>query len=106
MKNKTKKEAKIISAEEFDKKFDDGEDVSEYVDWDAATKTVNVDFPIWMIRELDKEATRIGIARQALIKTWIDDHLKHIERAKAVAKNSPLLQAAMEKLAELEQKLA
>ena len=40
-----------LSAEEFDRRFEAGEDVSEYVDWAAArrpnrqTQRVNVDFP-------------------------------------------------------------
>jgi len=72
---------KTISAEEFDRKVDDGEDVSEYVNWSQATrpgrepKRVNVDFPAWMVDALDKEAGKIGISRQALIKTVINNHL-------------------------------
>lgn len=70
--SKTKK----ITAEEFDRKFDAGEDISEYLDWDNAIKKVNVDFPIWMVKALDHESTRLGIPRQAVIKTWISDRLK------------------------------
>ena len=73
---------KHISAEEFDRKFDEGEDISEYVDWSKATrpgremKRINVDFPVWMIDGLDKEAQRLGITRQAVIKVAIDQHLR------------------------------
>ena len=73
---------KRISAAELDKKFDDGEDVSEYFDWSTArrpnqeAKRVNVDFPMWMVNGLDREARRLGITRQALIKTWIAEKLK------------------------------
>jgi len=72
---------KSISAEEFDRKFDDGEDISEYIDWSTArrvntSKKVNVDFPAWMVKALDEEADKIGIPRQALIKTIINEHLQ------------------------------
>jgi hypothetical protein len=72
---------KTISAEEFDRKFDDGEDISDYVDWSKATrpgraiKRVNVDFPDAMVRRLDMEAARRGVTRQALIKMWLADRL-------------------------------
>ncbi len=70
-----------MKAHELDKKFEEGEDIAEYVDWSSATrinaeqKRVNVDFPIWMIESLDREAKRIGVTRQAIIKTWIADRL-------------------------------
>ncbi|MGQ0612004.1 MAG: type II toxin-antitoxin system BrnA family antitoxin [Paracoccaceae bacterium] len=68
---------KPITTEEFDEKFDNGEDVSEYLDWSKArrpnqeARRVNVDFPAWMVRDLDKEAGRLGVTRQSLIKMWI-----------------------------------
>lgn len=73
---------KKITAAEFDQKFDDGEDISDHVDWASARrpnlqpKRVNVDFPNWMVSGLDQEASRLGITRQALIKIWIADRLK------------------------------
>jgi len=72
-----------MKAEEFDKQFDKGEDVSEYFDIENAKrpgleqKRVNVDFPIWMITSLDKEAKRLGVARQSIIKIRIAERLKH-----------------------------
>ena len=72
-----------MKAEEFDKKFDDGEDVSEFFDVSKARRPgqeqrrVNVDFPIWMIQSLDKEAKRLGVTRQSIIKVWIAERLKH-----------------------------
>lgn len=72
---------KTISAEEFDRRFDDGEDMAEYIDWNSfrrpglEPKRVNVDFPQWMVIKLDLEAKRLGITRQALIKTWVADRL-------------------------------
>ncbi len=73
---------KYMKAEEFDKKFDKGEDLSEYFDTSNSKrpgqeqKRVNVDFPIWMIRSLDKEAKRLGVTRQSIIKMWIAERLK------------------------------
>jgi hypothetical protein len=70
-------EPKPITTEEFDEKFDNGEDVSEYLDWSKARRPnqeprrVNVDFPAWMVRDLDREAGRLGVTRQSLIKMWI-----------------------------------
>jgi hypothetical protein len=74
MKNK---KVKPISAEEFDRKFDANEDISPYVDFKKAVfvDRVNVDFPAWMIKRLDREATKINVSRQAIIKMWIHDRL-------------------------------
>lgn len=70
-----------IKASEFDKKFDTGESVLEYLDLSKARrpgreqKRVNVDFPDWMVRALDNEADRLGIPRQSLIKIWIAERI-------------------------------
>ena len=72
---------KTISAEEFDRRFDDGEDMSEYMDWSSLrrpgleAKRVNVDFPTWMVQRLDREAQRRGVTRQSLIKMWLAERL-------------------------------
>ena len=74
---------KTITAEEFDQLFDSGEDVSEFLDLENAVivdgrnevRRINVDMPGWMIAELDKEAKRMAIPRQAVIKRFIDDGL-------------------------------
>jgi hypothetical protein len=71
-----------MKADEFDKKFDEGEDITKYLDVSKARrpgqeqKRVNVDFPTWMIRLLDKEAKRLGVPRQAIIKVWIGERLE------------------------------
>ena len=71
-----------MKATEFDKKFDDGEDMIDHVDWSQArrhnieSKRVNVDFPTWMVSGLDQQAKRLGITRQSLIKMWIADRLQ------------------------------
>jgi len=77
------KTVKTISAAEFDRRFDAGEDMGDYIDWSSARKPeeelkrVNVDFPQWMIARLDREAKRRGVTRQALIKMWLSDRLDH-----------------------------
>lgn len=77
-----RKRKKTITAKEFDRRFDAGEDVSEFFDLSRATRPghvksrVNVDFPRWMIQRLDLAASRAGIARQALIKSWLAERLK------------------------------
>ena len=72
------KNKKSISAAEFDRKFDAGEDITEYLDLQTAIKKVNVDFPIWMVNKLDEEASRLQIPRQAIIKMWIDEKIQQI----------------------------
>ena len=63
-----------MKASEFDRKFDAGEDVSADVDWskarrpNLALKRVNIDFPAWVVEALDREAERLGVTRQALVK--------------------------------------
>ena len=75
---------KTITAEEFDKKFDDGEDISEYIVWSSAKKVngghqkVNIDFPVWMVKSLDREAKRIGVTRQSILKMFIAEKLESI----------------------------
>ena len=71
-----------MKAKEFDKRFDEGEDVSKHLDISKATrpiqeqKRVNVDFPLWMIQLLDKEAKRLGVPRQSIIKLWVAERLQ------------------------------
>ncbi len=79
---------KKITAEEFDQKFERGEDISEHLDFSRSvklkdfnklktnTKKVNVDFPEWVINALDQEAKKIGVTRQSIIKVWIAERLK------------------------------
>ena len=79
---------KTITTEEFDKKFEDNEDISEHLDFSKSiklkdfnnlktdTRKVNVDFPEWVISALDDEAKKIGVTRQSIIKVWIAERLK------------------------------
>lgn len=73
-----------MKASELDKKFDEGEDITDFLDLKRAKRTVqeqkrvNVDFPVWMIHSLDKEAKRLGVTRQSIIKVWISERLKSL----------------------------
>ena len=81
---------KTITAKEFDKKFNNGEDISEYLDFSNAvklnefekisTKKINVDFPEHIIKLLDNEAQKIGVTRQSIIKVWIAERLKEEQK--------------------------
>ncbi|MCM2681122.1 type II toxin-antitoxin system BrnA family antitoxin [Echinimonas agarilytica] len=74
-----------MKASEFDKKFDDGEDILKNLDLSKAkrstqeTKRVNVDFPSWMIDSLDREASRVGVTRQSIIKVWLAERLENLQ---------------------------
>lgn len=71
-----------MKADEFDDRFDRGEDITATLDLTKARRPgteqrrVNVDFPTWMIESLDREAQRLGVTRQAVIKVWIAEHLE------------------------------
>jgi hypothetical protein len=71
-----------MKAKEFDEKFNGGDDITKYLDVSKARrpaqeqKRVNVDFPLWMITQLDKEAKRLGVPRQSIIKVWVAERLK------------------------------
>jgi hypothetical protein len=70
-----------MKANEFDERFDAGKGMSTALDTARARRPgeehrrVNVDFPAWMIAELDREATRLGVTRHSLIKVWIAEKL-------------------------------
>jgi len=73
-----------MKAKDFDKKFDQGkEDIIEDLDLaslkrpNQTPRRVNVDFPEWMIVSLDKEAARLGVTRQSIIKVWLAERLEH-----------------------------
>ena len=71
-----------MKAKTFDDKFDKGQDVTDVLDFSKARrplqvqKRVNVDFPVWMVQELDREARRVGVTRQSIIKVWLAERLK------------------------------
>ncbi len=72
-----------MKAKDFDRKFNEGQDITKHLDLENARrpeheqKRVNVDFPLWMIQSLDKEAKRLGVPRQSVIKVWVAERLQH-----------------------------
>ena len=83
-----------MKAKAFDEKFDKGDDVLDMLDIPKAKrsmqdqKRVNVDFPAWMIESLDKEASRIGVTRQSIIKVWLAERLENLAANKALQRTS------------------
>jgi hypothetical protein len=80
-----------MKAEELDKIFDEGkEDILPYLDMTTLRrpnldqKRVNVDLPIWMIQQLDRQADLIGVTRQSIIKVWLSERIKEERAAEAV----------------------
>lgn len=80
-----------MKAKDFEEKFDQGkEDIIDDLDLSTARrsnleqKRINVDFPTWVVESLDREAARIGVTRQSIIKVWL------VERLNAEAANKPL----------------
>ena len=71
-----------MKARKFDSNFDSGKDISSSLDLskikkpNQEQKRVNVDFPTWMIDSLDKEAARLGVTRQSIIKVWLAERLE------------------------------
>jgi hypothetical protein len=77
-----------MKAHEFDEAFDRGEDITGELDLSKATRPlqkqrrVNVDFPAWMVESLDREAQRLGVTRQAIIKVWMAERLELVNSNK------------------------
>ena len=72
-----------MKAKQLDKLFDEGKNITQHLDLSKARrpeqeqKRVNVDFPVWMVHSLDKEAKRLGVPRQSIIKIWLAEKLEH-----------------------------
>ena len=70
-----------MKAKTFEKQFEDGVDITGSLDLSKAkrpllaTRRVNVDFPAWMVESLDREANRLGVTRQSVIKVWLAERL-------------------------------
>ena len=80
-----------MKAKSFDKKFDEGKDITADLNIEKARRPnqeqrrVNVDFPTWMIESLDREAGRLGVTRQSIIKVWLAERLE--QRASSKSSN-------------------
>jgi hypothetical protein len=79
-----------MKAKKFDADFDSGKDITDSLDLSKARrplqeqKRVNVDFPKWMIESLDKEASRLGVTRQSIIKVWLAERLEQVTSNKSL----------------------
>ncbi|HST28682.1 MAG TPA: CopG family transcriptional regulator [Rudaea sp.] len=75
-----------MKASEFDRKFESGKSVLKHLDLTKARrpqqeqKPVNVDFPAWMVEQLDREASHLGVTRQSLIKLWLAEKVAEAGR--------------------------
>lgn len=73
-----------MKAKKFDSDFDSGKDITSALDLSRARRPlqeqrrVNVDFPTWMIESLDREASRLGVTRQSIIKVWLAERLEQV----------------------------
>ena len=71
-----------MKAKDIDRQFDEGGDISSFLDVtrsrrpEQEQRRVNVDFPLWMIQQLDKESRRLGVPRQSIIKVWVAERLE------------------------------
>ena len=79
-----------MKAKKFEQQFDEGVDITAALDLSKVKRVlqeqrrVNVDFPTWMIDSLDREASKLGVTRQSVIKVWL------AERLQATASSIPL----------------
>ena len=70
-----------MKAEEFDRLFDDGESIIEYLDLtqikrsNSEQQTIALEFPSWMIEALNKESQRLNLPLQVIVKGWIEEKL-------------------------------
>jgi hypothetical protein len=70
-----------MNSSELDQRFDNGESILEALDLSLARRqrlelrSVNIDFPLWMVEQLDREASRLGVSRQSIIKMWLAERL-------------------------------
>ena len=71
-----------MKAKDFEQQFDDATDITISLDLSKAKRVlqeqrrVNVDFPTWMIESLDREAGKLGVTRQSVIKIWLAERLE------------------------------
>lgn len=78
------KARKAIPSKQFDAKFDAGADITQHLDLKRASRPeqraqrLSVDAPAWMVERLDREARRLGITRQSLIKVWLAERIERV----------------------------
>ncbi|WNZ27571.1 CopG family transcriptional regulator [Leptolyngbya sp. NK1-12] len=73
-----------MKAEVFDQQFDQGETITEFLDISQArrpgheSRAVTIDFPQWMLDALDREARRLGVTRESIVKVWLAERLERV----------------------------
>ncbi|MGH8551583.1 MAG: type II toxin-antitoxin system BrnA family antitoxin [Methylococcales bacterium] len=74
-----------MKAKEFYKIFDENKvEIIDHLDLSTlrrsnqGQKRVNLDFPIWIIESLDREARKLGVTRQSIIKVWLAERLQEL----------------------------
>lgn len=87
-KKKSSKDIKTTS-DNLEKRFEAGEPVLDYFDTKNVIRRINLDIPEWAIIELDHEAERRGVARQALVKNWLIDKIDEAKRSREVPRGRP-----------------
>lgn len=76
-----------MKSSEFDRRFEEGESLLECLDLAGArrprmeAKRVNLDLPLWLVEQLDREASRLGVTRQSIIKLWLAERLERRSEA-------------------------
>ena len=79
-----------MKAKNFEENFESGDEILQHLDLSKAKrpmqnqKRINVDIPEWMVDSLDREAGRVGVTRQSIIKVWLAERLEQsqsLERA-------------------------
>jgi predicted DNA binding CopG/RHH family protein len=77
-----KKKELAESAAEFDRRFDEGEDIHDIADVSKAKIThpgrkvrITLDIPEALVRDIDDVRARMGVDRGALIKVWLHERV-------------------------------
>lgn len=89
MKKKKSSKDNKTTADNLEKRFEASESVLDYFDTKNAIRRINLDIPEWAILELDQEAERRGVARQALVKNWLIDKIDEAKRSREVPRGHP-----------------
>lgn len=82
-----------MKAKDFEQQFDEDVDITAALDLSKAKrvlqaqKRVNVDFPTWMIESLDREAGKLGVTRQSIIKVWLAERLEKVAQGQGYSSN-------------------
>lgn len=85
MKKQSTKKTEKTTSKNLESRFDAGDDVLDYFDSSNVVVRVNVDFPAWVVKELDRESERRGVPRQSLVKMWIADRIDSLKADQVTA---------------------